>query len=36
MLKFLEKNRKFAILGEISGYNGGKYEEDCLLGCCAV
>jgi hypothetical protein len=20
--------------GEISGYHGGKYEDDCLLGCC--
>jgi hypothetical protein len=24
------------ILGEISGSHGGEYEDDCLLGCCAV
>jgi hypothetical protein len=23
-------------IGEISGSHGGKYEVDCLLGCCAV
>jgi hypothetical protein len=23
-------------LCEISGSHGGKYEDDCLLGCCAV
>jgi hypothetical protein len=23
-------------LGEISGSHGGEYEDDCLLGCCAV
>jgi hypothetical protein len=23
-------------LGEISDSHGGKYEDDCLLGCCAV
>jgi hypothetical protein len=22
--------------GEISGSQGGKYDGDCLLGCCAV
>jgi hypothetical protein len=22
--------------GEISGSHGGEYEDDCLLGCCAV
>jgi hypothetical protein len=22
--------------GEISGSDGGKYEDDCLLGCCAL
>jgi hypothetical protein len=21
---------------EISGFHGGEYEDDCLLGCCAV
>jgi hypothetical protein len=21
---------------EISGSHGGEYEDDCLLGCCAV
>jgi hypothetical protein len=21
---------------EISGHHGGEYEDDCLLGCCAV
>jgi hypothetical protein len=26
-------NRK---LSEISGSNGSEYEDDCLLGCCAV
>jgi hypothetical protein len=24
------------IFGEISGSHGGEYEDDCLLGCCAV
>jgi hypothetical protein len=23
-------------MGDISGSYGGKYEDDCLLGCCAV
>jgi hypothetical protein len=23
-------------LGEILGSRGGEYEDDCLLGCCAV
>jgi hypothetical protein len=23
-------------IGEISGSRGGDYEDDCLLGCCAV
>jgi hypothetical protein len=23
-------------VGEISGSHGGKYEDDCLLGCCAM
>jgi hypothetical protein len=22
--------------GEISSFHSGKYEDDCLLGCCAV
>jgi hypothetical protein len=24
------------LMSEISGFHGGKYEDDCLLGCCAV
>jgi hypothetical protein len=24
------------MIGEISGSHGGEYEDDCLLGCCAV
>jgi hypothetical protein len=24
------------IVVEISGSHGGEYEDDCLLGCCAV
>jgi hypothetical protein len=27
---------KFRVLGEISGFHGGEYEDGCLLGCCAV
>jgi hypothetical protein len=23
-------------LDDISGSHGGEYEDDCLLGCCAV
>jgi hypothetical protein len=30
-LKKIMKN-----IGEISGSRGGKYEDECLLGCCAV
>jgi hypothetical protein len=25
-----------SINGEISGYHGGEYEDDCRMGCCAV
>jgi hypothetical protein len=25
---------KKALFGEISGSDGGEYEDDCLLGCC--
>jgi hypothetical protein len=24
------------MLGEISGSHGSEYDDDCLLGCCAV
>jgi hypothetical protein len=24
------------VISEISGAYGGKYEDECLLGCCAV
>jgi hypothetical protein len=24
------------VLSDISGSHGGEYEDDCLLGCCAV
>jgi hypothetical protein len=32
--KETEKNNE--TLDKISGSQGSKYEEDCLLGCCAV
>jgi hypothetical protein len=36
-LAFLFKeSRLIRIPGEISGSHGGEYEDDCLLGCCAV
>jgi hypothetical protein len=28
--------RCLGLLGEISGSHGGKYEDGCLLGCCAM
>jgi hypothetical protein len=27
---------KIPFIVEISGSHGGEYEDDCLLGCCAV
>jgi hypothetical protein len=28
--------KKQVLQGEISGSNGGDYDDGCLLGCCAV
>jgi hypothetical protein len=30
------KKKETAFLSEISGFHGCEYEDDCLLGCCAV
>jgi hypothetical protein len=24
------------VISEVSGSHGGEYEDDCVLGCCAV
>jgi hypothetical protein len=28
--------QRILLVGDISGSHGGEYEDDCLLGCCAV
>jgi hypothetical protein len=33
--KFNQQHKSSFLLGEISGSHGGKYEDDCLVGCCA-
>lgn len=35
-VKLQEHEMTNSVLGEISGCYGGKFEDDCLLGCCAV
>jgi hypothetical protein len=32
----LRPRKSWEYLGDISGYHGGEYEDDCLLGCCAM
>jgi hypothetical protein len=29
-------NTDILVVSEISGYQGGKYEDGCLLDCCVV
>jgi hypothetical protein len=36
ILKHVYSNLTIICNGEISGSHGGKYEDDCLLGCCAM
>jgi hypothetical protein len=31
-----EIRRIYRLIGEISGPHGGEYEDDCLLGYCAM
>jgi hypothetical protein len=31
-----QKNTNMMLNGEILGSHGSKYEDDCLLGCCAM
>jgi hypothetical protein len=33
---FYEAEERTSWEGEISGSHGDEYEDDCLMGCCAV
>jgi hypothetical protein len=36
MCSTIQETTNCTLLGEISGSCGGEYEDNCLLGCCAV